>query len=144
MGYLFAAGAALSYAVGTVTTRMVVRELASPLVSAFFSLTFGTLFFFLVFVLPQLPREVRASSSPRGLLFFAAAGGVSSLGMIAMYTALKQAPVVVVSLATSVYPLFALLFVHLFLRRWEQVTWRILLGALLVVGGVMLITYSQV
>ena len=45
---------------------------------------------------------------------------------------------------TAINPLFAIGLSYFFLKHMERITWRILLGALLVVGGVVLITLSQV
>lgn len=141
-GYLFAAGASLAYAVGQVTTRMVVREIAPPLVIATFSILFGT-FFLLLFFFPRLPQEAKGDNRRRGLLFFAAAGAVGGLAVTAMYTALRYSQVAVVSSLSAAHPLFALFFTHFFLQHLERVTPRIVAGTLLVVGGVVLVTLSQ-
>ncbi|MEK7847492.1 MAG: EamA family transporter, partial [Chloroflexota bacterium] len=88
----------------------------------------------------QLWREPR----PRGIVLFAGAGVAAGVGVTALYAGLKWAPVVVVSPVSAAHPLFAIALTHLFLQRWEKVTWRILTGVLLVVGGVVMITISQV
>ena len=50
--------------------------------------------------------------------------------------ALARAPGVVVSPIAALYPLGAMLFTHLFLKRLERVTFRIVCGASLIVLGV--------
>jgi len=142
-GYLFAAGATLSFAGGQVLARGVVREVTTPLATAVFSILFGAFFFFL-FVIPRLGEEIRAANSPRGLMFFAAAGMAGALGVTAMYSALRYSPVAVVSSVSAVHPLFALLWARLFLKHLERVTPRIWLGTSLVVAGVVMVTLSQV
>jgi drug/metabolite transporter (DMT)-like permease len=117
--------------------------MGSPLVTSAFSLMFGVLFLYLL-LFPTLHRQMRQRNSRRGVVLFAGAGVAGAVGVTAMYAGLKWAPVVVVSPVTAIHPLFAIGLTHLFLQRWERVTWRILVGALLVVGGVVMITLSQV
>ena len=142
-GYLFAAGAAVCYAVGQVTSRMVVREVGSPLAVSLFSFLFGTFFLLLLF-LPQFSRDFKRENRPRGLIFFAANGIAGSLGVVAIMYALRYSPVAVVASVSGIQPLFALLFSYLFLQHLERITLGMLLGTLLVVGGVVLIALSQI
>lgn len=142
-GYLFSGAAALSFGTGQVVSRWVVREVAPPLVTSAFSLIFGSLFLYLL-LFPTLNRQMRQQNSRRGIILFAIAGVAGGVGVTALYAALKWAPVVVVSPVSAAHPLFAIALTHLFLQRWEKVTWRILTGVLLVVGGVVMITISQV
>lgn len=141
-GYLFAAGAAISYAVAQVASRKIVLEIAPPLVLSFYSFLFSA-FFLLLYFLPRLRRDLRLPNRPRGLLFFAANGISGALGVTALYFALQHSPVAVVSSVSSSNPLIAVFFSYLFLSHLEKVTPRILLGTLLVVVGVVLVTLSQ-
>ncbi len=145
-GYLFSAAAAVSYGTSQVISRTVVREMASPLVTSAFSLIFGLLFLYL-FLFPTLNRQIRQRNTPqvgRGVILFVGSGVAAGVGVTAMYAGLKWAPVTVVSPVTAINPLVAIGLTHLFLQHLERVTWRILVGALLVVGGVVMITLSQV
>ncbi|MDP6100496.1 MAG: DMT family transporter, partial [Dehalococcoidia bacterium] len=121
----------------------VVRDMASPLVTSAFSLVFGVLFLYL-FLFPTLNRQIRQRNSRRGIILFMGSGVAAGVGVTSMYAGLKWAPVVVVSPVTAINPLFAIGLSYFFLKHMERITWRILLGALLVVGGVVLITLSQV
>ena len=67
------------------------------------------------------------------------AGCASTFGVSFWYLAFNEAPVVLVAPAAGTYPLVAIFLSHIFLQRLERVTWRIVLGAVLVVGGVALI-----
>ncbi len=140
--YLFAAGASICYAVAQVMSRLVVQEMAPPLVMSVYSFLFGTIFLF-VFLLPRLSRELKRHNSRRGLLFFAAMGVVGGLAVTAVHTALMYSPVAVVSSVSAANPLFALLLTYLFLRHLERVSLRTLLDAMLVVARVVLVTLSQ-
>ncbi len=145
-GYLFSAAAAFSYGTSQVISRTVVLEMASPLVTSVFSLAFG-MFFLYLFLFPTLNRQIRQRKTPqvgRGIILFVGSGVASAVGVTAMYSGLKWAPVVVVSPITAINPLVAIGLTYLFLRGRERVTRRILVGALLVVGGVVMIALSQV
>ncbi len=80
------------------------------------------------------------SLNKESLRFYLAAGVVISLGMASLYNALTLGEVVVVIPITSSGPLFALTLSALFLRDTEKVTFRIAMGACLIVGGVFLVT----
>lgn len=136
LGVLLGLGAGLSYGAGSVLTRMVVTEWTTPPVAAVYSVFFGMAGLFFV-GMRGLPRDLRA---PRRALAYVMISGVfSSLGVLFFNIALSQAPVSVVSPVAAVNPLIALLFSYLFLRSLERVTWRTVVGALLVVGGVGLV-----
>ncbi len=119
-GYLFSAGAALFFASGHVLARAVVREVATPLVTSAFSMLFGAIFLFL-FVLPRFGRDVRQLNKRRGVFLFVGSGLAGGLAMMAMFYAFHYSPVAVVSSVSNVYPIFTLLFVHLFLQHLEHV-----------------------
>jgi uncharacterized membrane protein len=71
---------------------------------------------------------------------YLAAGIAVSLGMVAIYYALDRGKVTVVIPISSTGPLFALTLSAIFLRDVERVTLKIVLGAAMIIGGVLLIT----
>lgn len=60
--------------------------------------------------------------------------------MVAIYYALDLGEVVVVIPISSTGPLFTLIFTALFLKGVERVTLKIVLGAALIISGVVLLT----
>ena len=76
----------------------------------------------------------------RALPFYLPAGVAVSLGMVSIYYALDLGKVTVVIPISSIGPFFSLIFSALFLRDMERVTLKIVLGASLIIGGVLLIT----
>ncbi|MBM4261806.1 MAG: DMT family transporter [Deltaproteobacteria bacterium] len=72
--------------------------------------------------------------------WFVAAGITISLGMTCIYYALDLGKVSAVIPVSSTGPLFSLLLTWLFLRDVERVTPRIVISALMIVGGVALIS----
>jgi len=76
----------------------------------------------------------------KSLPFYLPAGVAVSLGMVSIYYALDLGKVTVVIPISSIGPFFSLVFSALFLRDVERVTPKIVLGASLIIGGVLLIT----
>ncbi len=77
------------------------------------------------------------------LPFYVAAGISISMAMASLYYALSLGEVIVVIPVTSTGPFFALTLSAIFLRDIEHVTLKIVLGAGLIVMGVLLITLWQ-
>src|ERR1043166_2243954 len=72
--------------------------------------------------------------------WFLAAGVTISLGMVCIYYALDLGKVSVVIPLTSTGPFFSLILTALFLRDVERVTFRIVVSAAMIIGGVVLLT----
>ena len=71
------------------------------------------------------------------------AGVAATWGVIFWFLAIDSASVVLVAPLSGSYPLWSILLAHLFLRRIERVTWRTVLGALMLVAGVALIAVGE-
>jgi drug/metabolite transporter (DMT)-like permease len=74
----------------------------------------------------------------RGALWFAAVGLCNGLAVLAMYTALKHGPVVLVSPIVAGYPLVTLLLSRAFLAK-QDVGPQLIAGVTGAVGGVVLL-----
>lgn len=72
--------------------------------------------------------------------FYLGAGLAVSFGMVSIYYALDLGKVVVVIPISSTGPLFTLILTALFLKGVERVTFKIVLGAVLIISGVVLLT----
>lgn len=82
--------------------------------------------------------KVHAEALPHGkaLLFITLSGVAGALSWLAMFAALKIGPAPGVSALDRLSVVFVLIFSLLFLGT--QFTWKALLGALLIVGGAVL------
>jgi drug/metabolite transporter (DMT)-like permease len=91
--------------------------------------------------LGALPTAVTADRPFRPALWFMVlAGAISAVGAIARTTAIDVAPIVVAIPLTQTSSVWTLVFAPLFLgRHVESVPRRLVLGALLVVGGSALV-----
>lgn len=137
IGVILAFGAAISYGSSQVLTRQGVSDLAPPLVGSFIALFWGTFGFLLISVrsLRNVTGDLR-----RGWTYFAAAGVFSAAGVMLMFQALSRGEVVIISPVLATNPLFTLVLAAIFLRGVERITPPIVVGAVLVVVGVVVLS----
>ena len=137
LGYLAALGAAFCYGSGALVARKIVDDYSSPMVGTAFSMLLGTMIVGALFHRHSLADVRRAPR--RGWVFVVLAGCASTWGVSFWFLAFTKAPVVLVAPLVGTSPLVSILLAHLFLQRLERVTWRVVLGAVVVVVGVGLI-----
>lgn len=78
-------------------------------------------------------------NQPRGWVFFGLSGIFSVLGQLTVFHALNIGSVVIVSPLSAISPLFVILMAIIFLKGSESVTWKVISGAVLIVGGTILL-----
>jgi drug/metabolite transporter (DMT)-like permease len=135
VGVLAAVGSALSYGVRPLFLKFGLEAADLPLTAAFVGATAA-----LVYALSFGDRSglLRAHREPAfGLFTFA--GGLQAVGFLAIAMGLSGGEVSVVYPVTSSAPLFTLLFTAVLLRGKERLTRQIVVGAVLVVLGVILL-----
>ena len=140
LGYLAALGAAFCYGSLALVARKITTDYAPPMVATAFSILFGTVILGAMVHRHALDDITR--SPRRGWLMVALAGCASTWGVSFWFLALSKAQVVLVAPVVGVSPLVSIVLTHFFLQRLERVTWRTVLGAVLVVGGVSLIAFG--
>jgi len=136
-GVLFALAAATAYGTSQVITRQSVGDLATPLVGTLIAIFWGTLGFT---VLAARDFRERRPGFRRGAIFFTLAGLFSALGVVFLFQALSRGTVVIVSPVAATNSLFTMFFASMMLRGVERITWRVVLGAALVVSGVVVLS----
>ena len=137
LGFVLSVVGAFSFGGREVITRHVVSGIATPLLASAFGFLMGATMLSLMSV-PVMSRSMkRPLMTSMGLC--ALAGATQALGNIAVFYALSQAPVTVVSPIYSATPLIVLVLSHVFLQRIEAVNWGLALGTLLSVGGVAMV-----
>ena len=141
LGYMAALGAAASYGSISLVARKIVTDYASPMVGTAFSMLIGTIIVAAMFHRHAVADSARAPR--RGLVMVALAGCAATWGVSFWFLAFSQAPVILVAPLAGTHPLVAIVLTHFFLQRLERVTWRTVLGALLVAGGVVLIAVGN-
>ena len=146
-----AAGATIGYACGLASGvfyglwNVVAKHSISgfdipPFVFSTLAFAFGTVMF-LPLVGLTLPKTVMTAR--RSAFFFLLSGVASGSAIILMSYALERGEVVVISPIVSISPLITLVIAWVFLRQIERITLPLLFGALLVVGGVILVAVGD-
>ena len=88
-----------------------------------------------------LGRGYRGVTFNRGtVLWFGLSGVVTSCGIAAYMVSLSLGDVVLVDPLIATAPLFSVTFTHLLLKDQERVTFKALIGALLVCAGGVVLT----
>ncbi len=138
LGYLAGIGAAFAYGSLTLIAKKIVNDFAPPLVATAFSMLFGAM---ILGILVHRHAIVDLPAAPRrAWLMVALAGCASTWGVTFWFLALNESPVVLVAPLVGASPLVSIVLTHLFLQRLEKITWRTVMGAMLVVSGVALVT----
>jgi len=149
LGYLMALGAGASYGATNVMAKQTLEVFDSPLVITMLSMLVGMLVLAPLVgastVHSGVHREKGQGFSKNlwSLRWVALAGIASGIAVISLYFAVQRADVVVISPIVSSSPLITLFLAHVFLTRLERVTKRLLFGALLTVGGVVLVVIGS-
>ena len=91
-------------------------------------------------VLSRRNRQEIHLNDTKVWFIFSLAGLCSLASQLCLFYALDFGQVIVVSPLVCINPFFVLLLVGVFLRRLERVTWKIVLGAVLIVGGTVALT----
>lgn len=133
VGVLAAVGSALSYGVRPLFLEWGLDEVDVPLTAALIGAVAALLYAGLFTRYERMRDGLRGPSAP----YFIGAGVLQAFGFLALTFGLSTEDVSIVYPVTSTAPLFTLAFTALLLRGMEQLTWRITLGAVLVVGGVI-------
>jgi uncharacterized membrane protein len=123
-------------------TVAIIRKLglsqAGPLFGSAVNIT-TALVTFTVFLLVSGNRQALAWHG-RGVVYFVGAGIAENLSVFLVLVALSLGEVSVVTPLTGTAPLFVLPFTSLFLKGVEKLTWRVVVGSILIVLGVFLLT----
>lgn len=139
-GIVFSLLAAFFYGVAAVLTRIGVRDYTSPIVGAAIAFVTG-----IVIMFPVSARGLKTGlkGNRTGILYLLLSGLLAALGIMAYYAAMTTTPVAVVTSITSANPLATILLAHVFFHHLERITPRVIIGAALVVAGVVVVTIGR-
>lgn len=137
---VFPLAAALFFAVGNVARRFgLVTFQDVTLLEAVALNEFGGLFALAGFAVVAGRRDV-LSAPRRTYAYFAGSGTLTAVALLSLFAALQQGKVAIVDPLAATAPVFATVFSAVLLRDLEQVTRRVVAGAVLVAVGVVVIT----
>jgi drug/metabolite transporter (DMT)-like permease len=80
-------------------------------------------------------------NSRKAWVVFGLSGIFSVLGQLVTFYALNIGSVIIVSPLSSISPLFVIGIAGIFLRKVERVTWKIILGAVFIIGGTFMLSF---
>ena len=134
-GVLAAVGSAISYGIRPLFLEFGLDAANIPLTGALI----GAVAAFVYATALTRISDIRGAVDVRSpaLWLFIASGTLQAIGFLAFTLGLSANDVTVVYPVTSTAPLFTLGFTAVLLRGTEQITWRIVLGVVLVVLGVI-------
>ena len=135
-GYALALSAAACYGGSNLAAKALSLEYGSPLVVAAMGISFGVL---VLLPLSGKPALEGVTSDRTGTLYLALSGWAAAVAVVALYFAFFRSDVVIISPISATNPLITLLLARLFLERLERVTKALFFGAMLAVGGVVLV-----
>lgn len=142
IGYGTGLLAAVMFGAVYVLIRIGLSDATPALVGVTLSLFIGTVMF-APFGLASRDAQRPGADRGKGMRLAIIAGVLAGLGQVLMYMALKITPAVVISPLIHTQPLFTFAGALVFLRGTEKLTWKLVLGTLLVIGGVALITIGR-
>jgi len=134
----FPIGAALISTISQTLRKQALKTIPNPIVGVAM-VTTVSLILLLAFVFAT-KRTAQLRMERSGFRFFLGAALIATLSQVANFVALGRGELSVIIPLINTTPLFTVFFSALFLRKIETVNRRIVLGAALMVGGVVLIT----
>lgn len=134
---------ALFFSFAVVTRKMGLNILDSPI----FGVTVGFVTSMVIYALVCLGSKKLRSSitiTKQDLPYFLGAGISLTAAWLTMFYALAHGDAIIVTPLANLHPIFVLVLSYFFLGKVEKITRGILLGAGVVVAGVLLITAGQI
>ena len=139
--YLLPVAGGLSFAASDIVRKLGLSETPSPAFGALVG-NLTTLVLWAA-VIAAAPRIRRMAKPGPGWQWFILTGVFAGVGVLFVFQALKAGDVSAVGPIIMAQPLVVVLLSALFLRDLEQLTWKIVAGAVLTVLGVILITITS-
>jgi DME family drug/metabolite transporter len=133
VGLLAALGSALSYGIRPLFLEFGLNEVDIPMTAALIGAVAALVYASLFTRFDRMRTGLAGPAAP----FFIGAGVLQAFGFLSLTFGLSSGDVSVVYPVTASAPLFTLVFTALLLRGVERLTWRIVLGAIAVVAGVI-------
>ncbi len=134
---LFPLGAALFFALRDVSVKVGLQMVPAPVAGAAVAATAAAVFVNLPYLLSRNRKNFILTR--RSLTFFVLGGVFATLAYLSFFLALQGEMVSHVTPLMSIFPFFSVLLGYFFLqsKEKERVTWRVLAGGVLVVGGAL-------
>lgn len=136
---IFPLTAGACYGVSHALRKLGLNITPSPVVGVM-AQNIGAIAFVPILALTRINHENILSNNKNAWLLFGLVGILQVLAQWCLFKALEIGKVVVVSPLSSLSTFFVLILTALFLHGLEKVTWKIVLGAVLVVSATLILT----
>ena len=133
-------GAALFFALRDIAVKVGLGLIPVPVTGAAVAATAAAVILNFPYLFPG--RRKHFLLTKRSLTFYCLGGVFVTLAYSSFFLALSRGAVSQVTPLAGVFPLFSVCFSFLFLQSKEHVTWKVVGGGLLVVGGAGSILWS--
>ena len=135
---LFPISAALISAISQTLRKQALAIIPDPIVAVAMVTTVSLILLIGFVLVTRRTHQLRMERD--GFLFFFCAAIIAALAQVANFIAIGRGQLSVIIPLLNTAPLFTVFFSAVFLRKIETVNSRIVVGAVLMVGGVVLIT----
>ena len=137
LGYIAAFGSAVSYGIVTLVAQKIVSDYFPPVVASAFSIIIGMVILGVLFF-KDIFKDIQVITL-RAFLWAIVAGISGAWGVTFWFIALNNGPIVIVAPISATFPLVSLSLTYVFLKKVERLTFRVVVGSLFVVLGVVII-----
>jgi len=139
MALVFPLSAALSVGSGNILKKMGLNVYNEPIIGVAIAYLSALCFYILLSTLsPNIRGAITLNR--KSLQLFWKPGLILCAAHLCLYYALKYGDVSLVTPLMNLEPFFVFLFAYLFLREIEKMTYKLIIGTLIIVAGVSLIT----
>ena len=137
LGYIAAFGSAISYGIVTLVAQKIVSDYFPPVVASAFSIIIGMVILGVLFF-KDIFKDIQVITL-RAFLWAIVAGISGAWGVTFWFIALNNGPIVIGAPMSATFPLVSLSLTYVFLKKVERLTFRVVVGSLFVVLGVVII-----
>jgi drug/metabolite transporter (DMT)-like permease len=135
----FALFSSLSYAIGNILRGTAVQQWNEPILGALLGAVLGLILHMTFSFKITTIREQIRKADRRGLHLYMLSGALTISAQILYIASMKYLPVSIATLLTMSTPILVLPVSYFILKNQEGISWRTLLGAFLVLGGISVI-----
>ncbi|MUG70387.1 DMT family transporter [Paenibacillus validus] len=136
---LLALLSSLSYAVGNILRGSAVQQWNEPILGAWIGAVAGLLLHMTFSMKISTVADQIRNADRRGLLLYASSGVLTITAQILYIASMKWLPVSIATVINMSTPILVLPISYFLLKNQEGITWRTLLGVLLVLAGINVI-----
>lgn len=140
---VFPLSAAFLFASSTNLRKLGLLRTSQPIIGATITSTVSLLALIIKVLISRISNSENGGliPNPEALKHFALSGVIMSVAFLSYFQALSSSYVVKIQPISGTNPLFSIIFCFLFLRDEERITPNVIISTLLIVAGIVLITY---